>query len=111
MLWQPAERVYWAKRLLDTLEEKDLRDTSADVLNHHLDHALRFLPLYQGNEPVYVHYLLSPRIGIELIRPWRAALAETLTSAEREFFAAHPQMLAKPLCPKQTAVGAGSGMP
>lgn len=95
MLWQPAERVYWAKRLLDTLEEKDLRDTSADVLNHHLDHALRFLPLYQGNEPVYVHYLLSPRIGIELIRPWRAALAETLTSAEREFFAAHPQMLAK----------------
>lgn len=95
LLWQSAGRVYWAQRLLDTLEEKDLRDTSADVLNQHLDHALRFLPLYRGNEPLYVYYLLSPRIGIELIRPWRAALAETLTSAEREVFAAHPQMLAK----------------
>lgn len=95
LLQQPEGRVYWAKRLLDTLEEKDLRDTPADVLNHHLDHALRFVPLYRGNEPLYVSYLLSPRIGIELIRPWRAALAETLTGAERELFAAHPQMLAK----------------
>ncbi len=95
LLKQPAGRVYWAKKLLDTLEEKDLRDTSADVLNHHLDHALRFAPLYRDNEPLYVSYLLSPRIGIELIRPWRSALAETLTSAERELFAANPQMLAK----------------
>lgn len=59
-------------KLLKMISEKDLRDTPAEVLFDHLDN-------YKGVEmnsapdqiDLYQWYVLNPRIGNELLTPWR----------------------------------------
>ncbi len=70
---------------LASMLEKDLRDTPAQTLGDHLNGgSLGVGNLNGGNfgggqgsaeridNDMFVRYVLSPRIGIELIRPWRA---------------------------------------
>lgn len=66
-----------ALNLLSTLTDKDLRDTPAEILQAHLDFAknTRNYP-----ENVFVEGVLSPRISLELIRPWRKVLQESFKS-------------------------------
>ncbi len=63
--------------LLSTLTDKDLRDTPAKVLQSHLNFAknTRNYP-----EKVFVEGILSPRIALELIRPWRPVLQDNFKS-------------------------------
>lgn len=55
----------WAEKLLDTLPEKDLRDTSAGTLLEYLQGAMPYLPQYHGQEEVFTKYVLCPRIRTE----------------------------------------------
>ena len=57
--------------LLRSLSHKDLRDVTVEVLNDHLHHT----PDRGGiPEDIYDRYVLCPRIGQELLRPWRQEL-------------------------------------
>ncbi len=95
LLEQPAARAAWAEKLLGTLEEKDMRDSPAEVLNAHLEGVMRFLPQYQGREDAFAQGQLSPRIGWEVLRPWRQPLLASLTEEEQAAFAAQPELAAK----------------
>lgn len=60
----------WALPLLDTLSDKDLRDTPAAVLRDHLENGLEGA----GPDPDFVPCVLSPRVADELLTPYRAFL-------------------------------------
>lgn len=84
--WYPV-----ALEMLDVMQGKDWQDTPADVLNAHLDAALRF-----RNDPLYPEYrmmgmsyndlfrecILNPRVKNELITPWRQPLLRYLASKD-----------------------------
>lgn len=57
---------------LETLLAKDLRDTPEEYLNDHLrtKESLHVDP--QLSDDIIVKYILSPRISLELIKPWRS---------------------------------------
>ena len=63
--------------LLHAVSEKDLRDTPADILLSHLINSFK----YSGNLPVsqkffFVKFVMNPRVGNEIIRPYKAFLQE-----------------------------------
>ncbi|HJV48684.1 MAG TPA: transglutaminase domain-containing protein [Geothrix sp.] len=75
----------WAVPLLESLSDKDLRDTPAAVLEDHLKHGLaraKELPL-----ETFVSQVLCPRVDNELLSPYRgylqAHLPKPLASAAR----------------------------
>lgn len=57
----------WAVKLLDTLPEKDLRDTSATTLLAFLKKGMEHLPAYKDREDLFANYVLCPRVGLEKI--------------------------------------------
>ncbi len=89
--------------LLSTLSEKDRRDVSYDVLIDHftntedtsLDGYSRMItPDSDVNLPLdSVNYLLSPRISMEMLTPYRAFFQSQFSKAEVDSFRAHPQTL------------------
>ncbi|MDU1891886.1 MAG: transglutaminase-like domain-containing protein [Dysgonomonas sp.] len=63
---------------LASLSEKDLRDTPAEYLSDHLNIGDgNFTPNVKNDERTAT-YILSPRIGVELIRPWRSFFTNEL---------------------------------
>ena len=64
---------------LRSMKEKDLRDTPAEYLDDHLNDSQEKAPGVPEN--IYVDYVLSPRIFIELIKPWRAYITEAVESS------------------------------
>lgn len=68
-----------------SLKDKDLRDTPATYLSDHLSFGdgfgkpeLKSLEYYTESDPG-PYYTYSPRIGLELIRPWRSFFKNVLT--------------------------------
>lgn len=59
-----------AFELLDVVSTKDLRDTPAEVLADHLTGAVPY-----KERPYFKEYILNPRVGTELLVPYRAAMA------------------------------------
>jgi hypothetical protein len=57
---------------LATLLEKDLRDTPEAYLNDHLRDNNVSETMIGLTEEMLVQYVLSPRISLELIKPWRS---------------------------------------
>lgn len=57
----------WTVKLLDTLPEKDLRDTSAATLLTCLKRGMEYLPAYRDREKLFADYVLCPRVGLEKI--------------------------------------------
>ena len=55
---------------LASLSEKDLRDTPAGYLRDHLRNGVKASPALP--DAIYVSKVLSPRIALELIKPWRS---------------------------------------
>jgi hypothetical protein len=75
--------VKWALKLLWAISDKDLRDTKAEVLNDHLENGFKYECISGKCDPqFYAKYVLSPRIGNELIRPWRSFIQNNF---EKEF--------------------------
>lgn len=56
-----------ALHMLDLLSEKDLRDTPSEVLMDHISHFD-----YSGTDPLLKDYVLNPRVGLELLSPYRS---------------------------------------
>lgn len=73
----PAERVGTALRLLDQVALKDLRDTPAPVLLDHLNH------FALTEDPLYLNYVLNPRIALELLSPWRGFFQAQIPEDQR----------------------------
>ena len=67
--YMEASRSYGrdALHMLDLLSEKDLRDTPSGVLTDHISHFA-----YNGDDPVLRDYVLNPRVGLELLSPYRS---------------------------------------
>ncbi|MDR0711993.1 MAG: transglutaminase-like domain-containing protein [Prevotellaceae bacterium] len=64
-----ATSPYYLK-FLASLLEKDLRDTPADYLRDHIRNGVKADASIPEN--IYVSKVLSPRIALELIKPWRS---------------------------------------
>jgi hypothetical protein len=60
--------------LLSVISAKDLRDTKASILDDHLRIAMLYYPQYKGNEQIWEKYLLSGRIGSEMMIAWKEFL-------------------------------------
>lgn len=56
---------------LASLKDKDIRDTPADYLSDHLGVSDPAMAKAMSSDD-YASYILSPRIALELIRPWRS---------------------------------------
>lgn len=82
-----------AKELLAHMEQKDLSDVTAQVLNAHLQHAMD----YQADFPhdVFVNDLMNPRIYLEVLTEYKKELCGIFTSAERREMRADPSLLWK----------------
>lgn len=78
---------------LESLTEKDLRDTPKEFLNHHLNNGDKVGIKEGTSESMYAKYIYSPRISIELIRPWRTFLQEQFGKEEIEKFQNNPASL------------------
>jgi transglutaminase-like putative cysteine protease len=62
---------------LATLLEKDLRDTPEAYLNDHFQAQDDAKTATDLTEEIFVQYVLSPRISLELIKPWRSFFQQT----------------------------------
>lgn len=85
----PEERPI-ARNLLLSLAEKDWRDAKPEVLQSHLA-AAGSLP--NPDSPLFLPYVLCPRIGYELLEAWRAPILQTLSQAQQAQFRAEPPAL------------------
>lgn len=83
-----------AIRILTQLSEKDLRDVSAQVLINHLSKLKDYKAVFCGISDYYNNYVLSPRIGYEMISPWRSLLPEFFTKKQIKQFRKKPVKLA-----------------
>lgn len=65
---------------LESLKEKDLRDTPYEYLSDHLiqGDGVHFNAITEHHKR-YAGYVLSPRIALELIRPWRSFFKKKLS--------------------------------
>lgn len=68
------------EKLLRTLSEKDLRDVTEDLLLSHLHFTT---PQDDLPDEIYFPYVLSPRIAIEPLTPWREELQRLMTEEEK----------------------------
>jgi len=64
---------------LKSLKDKDLRDTPASFLSDHLVITGSWSYPIPDFHKRYAQYILSPRIALELIRPWRSFFKEKLS--------------------------------
>lgn len=67
----PKEQLPVAFDLLEVISAKDLRDTPASVLRDNLSNAYQYRA-----EPFFKEYILNPRVGYELLTPYRSRFAE-----------------------------------
>lgn len=65
---------------LESLKEKDLRDTPAIYLTDHLGVTDSVSGNLSDFHKRYAQYILSPRIALELIRPWRSFFKKEISS-------------------------------
>lgn len=79
--------------LLGAITAKDLRDTPGEILLHHLRQSQLRNP--ELDENTYIDYVLSPRIGRELLSPWRQFLRNQFTTAEIMEFQKQPGKIAE----------------
>ena len=79
-----------AMRLLESISEKDLRDTPQEILNDHLSN----VPVKPDTmeEKFYDKWILSPRVDNEILSPFRSSLKEIPEGLHSEF-AAHPSSI------------------
>ncbi|WP_029905118.1 transglutaminase family protein [Prevotella sp. 10(H)] len=78
---QEKKNNYYLYSFIESLKDKDLRDTPKEYLTDHLwtaDDGLDASKITSFHIR-YAQYILSPRISLELIRPWRSFFKKELT--------------------------------
>lgn len=78
---------------LDTLVDKELRDTPTEYLNSHFVNADKLYYRRGTPESMLVEYIYSPHIAYELIRPWRAYFQEKFDEEEILSFQHTPSLI------------------
>lgn len=81
-----------ALNLLGSVAEKDLHDITTDVLMDHLLYSM-------GDEtsPLFVKYILNPRIEFEMLHPYKEIIQKTLSGDQIDCYKANPARLAEDL--------------
>ncbi|MBR4757365.1 MAG: transglutaminase domain-containing protein [Bacteroidaceae bacterium] len=83
-----------AVELLSNISDKDLRDISLEVLQDHFGNTPDLTSSIISMPPeLYGEYILSPRVSNEMIVPWRKALTEFFSEAERQQYHDNPTLL------------------
>jgi hypothetical protein len=89
----PENRM-WAMRLLLNVTDKDLRDVTAVVLKDHLDNGMIYITETGARYAEFFgQYMLSPRIGNEMLHPWRGFLQSKFDRRFRAEVRKNPQHL------------------
>ncbi|MDR3093427.1 MAG: transglutaminase domain-containing protein [Bacteroidales bacterium] len=78
---------------LATLSEKDLRDTPAAFLADHLQDRQNLKIKAGTPENMVVPYILSPRIELEIIQPWRSFAQSIVSASDQDEVRAHPEYI------------------
>ncbi|MDR1332720.1 MAG: transglutaminase domain-containing protein [Tannerella sp.] len=73
--------------LLSVISRKDLQDTPASVLKAHLEETIN------GESPLYVDFILNPRVGSELLTPYKKALRDMFTPDFAEQARLNPELV------------------
>lgn len=83
------------RALLHSLSAKDYQDARADILESHLQKALVFKNLWEGEErqEIYLRYLLCPRIYLERLTDYRSFIEGFFTDAQKKAFLSCPQAI------------------
>ena len=82
--------------LLETVAEKDLRDTKDYIFSDHL--SCRYDSyIYKGAEgyKFYLKYVLNPRVANEILTDWRSAIHEKLPEAVKTSALSDPNQIVK----------------
>ncbi len=76
-------------QLLGSLRKKDFSDSTAEILESHLQGALP----YEGQYPekIFVSAILCPRVDFEMIVPYREAVSNCFTEEEKGAFRKDPK--------------------
>lgn len=64
---------------LNTISEKDLRDTSAETLKSHFENGKNYRSDFNYKKDLHIPYVLNPRIDTELIKPYRNKIRNNFT--------------------------------
>ncbi|HWT73319.1 MAG TPA: transglutaminase domain-containing protein [Mobilitalea sp.] len=75
-------------KLLKELASKDYFDSKAEVLEEHLEEALKYKDRME--DEIFCKYVLSPRISYEFLTPYRKYIAQYFTEEQKRSFAANP---------------------
>ncbi|HPS83978.1 MAG TPA: hypothetical protein PLA88_06665, partial [Bacteroidales bacterium] len=81
-----------ANAILSVISEKDLRDTPAEILLDHFSSSNKFI-CNRCHEDIDNYYILNPRIGRELLSPWRSELQNSFSKKEIKSFRKNPENL------------------
>lgn len=80
-----------ALKLLQAVSEKDLTDTTRAVLFDHLQGSVPFRDFY--DDELFVHYILQPRVSLEVLRPYRSFFQKAFSSEKQQQFRKDPNLL------------------
>ncbi|MDR1602093.1 MAG: transglutaminase domain-containing protein [Tannerella sp.] len=83
----PPEQREKAVELLGIISRKDLQDTPISVLRAHFEETIN------NGTPLFVSYVLNPRIGSELLTPYRKLLRDMFTPEFAEQAQKNPELL------------------
>lgn len=81
-----------AVAMLGAMAEKDLHDVTPDVLEDHL-----YSTMGDESSPLFVQYVLNPRIENEMLHPYKVTIQKTLSSEQAERYVASPRALEEDL--------------
>lgn len=81
--------------LLSLISEKDLHDIQAVTLSDHLESAVKSEPVENTQDQRFIGFVKSPRIGRELVSPWRSFIRQYFSAAEAEAFRSQPEEIRK----------------
>ena len=90
----PEEYTDMFLKLLEILNDKDLRDTRAYVLEDHLLNAVKYYNPVEYTGEIFIKYILNPRISFEIIKPWRAYIKGYFKNDRSDEFKRNPYLIA-----------------
>ena len=88
---ETKELLEYKVKMLDTMNKKDMSDTSCETLKAHLKHAMQFKNQYE--EEIFVKGILAPRIATEKITPYRAELEAMFSAEAKQAYRNNPRSL------------------
>lgn len=83
----------WRLKLLSTLSQKDLSDTTANILEDHFIHSMPYKDLY--DEESFLGYIVKPQVWIEKIETYRSAVLQKFSDREVKSIKKNPRWLAR----------------